>query len=43
MDSLQVTELEENEQAVEMELYSDVDDELVMAVSAPHSNKEWQE
>jgi hypothetical protein len=43
MDSQQVTTLELDEQSVDVDLHAEVDDELVMAISAPTSNKEWQE
>lgn len=43
MDSQQATKLELDEQLVEVDLHAEVDDELVIAISAPTSNKEWQE
>ncbi|VVO93910.1 hypothetical protein PS862_02484 [Pseudomonas fluorescens] len=35
MDNQQVTALEMDEQAVDVDLYAEVDDKLVLAISAP--------
>lgn len=43
MHDQDVRELEIDEQAIVADLPTEIDDELVIAVSAPTSNKEWQE
>lgn len=43
MDNQKVSELEDDEEAIEKDLHAEVEDELVMAISAPTSNKEWHE
>lgn len=43
MHDQKLTELDVAEHAIDIDLPMQVDDELVIAVSAPTSNKEWQE